>query len=174
MNMRLEWKPDTMTNIMFRPSFGYSTSDSYSTSQSASFNQDPYQLTADPLNNLNKIDDSVKVNNRDNSSINYSDSKNFGGEFQYNRKLSNTGRNVTLRATGNYSESNSKSLSISNVHLYQIKNSEGTDSIYQTNRFNVTPSKNWDYSVQATYSEPIMKATFLQFSYQFQYKYSLS
>ena len=26
MNMRLEWKPDAMTNIMFRPSFGYSSS----------------------------------------------------------------------------------------------------------------------------------------------------
>jgi len=174
MNMRLEWKPDTMTNIMFRPSFGYSTSDSYSTSQSASFKEDPYLHTADPLNNLNQIDDSVKVNKRENSSINYSDSKNFGGEFQYNRKLNNTGRNITLRATENYSESNSKSLSTSNVHLYQIKNNKGADSTYQTNRFNVTPSKNWNYSVQATYSEPIMKATFLQFSYQFQYRYSKS
>ena len=174
MNMRLEWKPDTMTNITFRPSFGYSTSDSYSTSQSASFKEDPYLHTADPLNNLNQIDDSVKVNKRENSSINYSDSKNFGGEFQYNRKLNNTGRNITLRATENYSESNSKSLSTSNVHLYQIKNNKGADSTYQTNRFNVTPSKNWNYSVQATYSEPIMKATFLQFSYQFQYRYSKS
>ncbi|MBP7985315.1 MAG: outer membrane beta-barrel protein, partial [Bacteroidaceae bacterium] len=80
----------------------------------------------------------------------------------------------TLRATENYSESNSKSLSTSNVHLYQIKNNKGADSTYQTNRFNVTPSKNWNYSVQATYSEPIMKATFLQFSYQFQYRYSKS
>ena len=172
-NMRLEWKPDTMTDIMFRPSFSYSTNDSYSTSQSASFNEDPYLHYTDPLNQLSQINDSVKVRNQNNSSISHSDSKSFGGEFQYNRKLNNKGRNITLRATGNYGESNSKSLSISNVELYHGSILKG-DSTSQTNRFNVTPSKNWNYSVQTTYSEPIMKATFLQFSYQFQYKYSKS
>jgi hypothetical protein len=84
------------------------------------------------------------------------------------------GRNITLRATAGYGESNNQSLSTNNVHLYQVKNSGGTDSTYQTNRFNVTPGKNWNYTLQATYSEPIMKATFLQFNYRFQYKYTRS
>ncbi|MBR1548065.1 MAG: TonB-dependent receptor, partial [Prevotella sp.] len=48
------------------------------------------------------------------------------------------------------------------------------DSTYQTNRYAVTPTKNWDYSIRTTYSEPIMRQTYLQFSYQFQYKYSKS
>lgn len=33
---RLEWKPDTVTNIIFRPNFKYSKSDVLSTSNSAS------------------------------------------------------------------------------------------------------------------------------------------
>src|SRR5574344_1494230 len=172
-NMRFEWKPDTLTDIMFRPSFSYSTSDSYSTSESGSFNTDPYKYTSDPLGDIDKMADSLRVNHRTNAAINYSDSKSFGGEFQYNRKLNNMGRNVTLRATGNYGEDNSKSLSTSNVELYHGSYLK-TDTTYQTNRYNVTPTKNWNYSIQATYSEPIMKATFLQFSYQFQYKYSKS
>ena len=38
----------------------------------------------------------------------------------------------------------------------------------------MTPTKNTDYSIRATYSEPIFRRTYLQFSYQFQYKYSKS
>lgn len=48
------------------------------------------------------------------------------------------------------------------------------DSTYQTNRYNLTPSKDYSYSAQATYSEPLWKATFLQFSYKFTYSYSKS
>ena len=46
-DMRLEWKPDTMTNIIFRPSFGYSASDSWSQSISATFNEDPFSRVKD-------------------------------------------------------------------------------------------------------------------------------
>lgn len=48
-NIRLEWMPDTMTNILFRPSISWTTNDSRSTGISASYNQDPYQYTEDPL-----------------------------------------------------------------------------------------------------------------------------
>ena len=116
----------------------------------------------------------LAVNNQKSSSITYSDSKNVGGMLQLNRKLSTTGRNLTLKASANYSESTSKNLSTTNVHLYQVKNALGNDSTYQTNRYNLTPQKNWDYTTEFTYSEPIFKATFLQFRYSFQYKYSKS
>jgi len=172
--MRLEWKPDTMTNIMFRPNISYSTSDNSSTSQSVSFNSDPYLSVTDPLSQMDLIDDSLKVNYRQNASLSYSENKRFGGSLQYNRKLNSSGRNLTLRAEASYNESKSKSLSTSNVHLYQVQNQYGNDSTYQTNRFNVTPTKSYNYSAQATYSEPIAKATFLQFSYQFQLKYNKS
>ena len=42
------------------------------------------------------------------------------------------------------------------------------------NQYITTPTNNYNYSAQITYSEPIARATFLQFSYQFQYKYSES
>ena len=175
--MRLEWNPDTMTTIMFRPSFSYSTSDGLTFSESATYNDDPYLYVSDPLSAdgiAALAADSLMVNYRDNKSISYSDSKSVGGTLMLNRRLSNNGRNITLRLRGNYGESNSKNLSTNNVHLYQTKDAAGNDSTYQTNRFNLTPQKNWDYSVRATYSEPIFKATFLQFSYEFQYKYTRS
>ncbi len=175
--LRLEWKPDTMTTIMFRPNFTYSTSDGTTSSTSATFSDDPYNYVSDPLSDdaIASLDeDSLAVNYNTNKSITYSESKSVGGTLTLNRKLNSMGRNVTLQMTGNYGESESKSLSTNNVHLYKTLNAAGEDSTYQTNRFNTTPQKNWDYSVKATYSEPIMKATYLQFSYQFQYKYTRS
>jgi hypothetical protein len=103
-----------------------------------------------------------------------SNNKNIGASLQYNRKFGSKGRNLTLKGDVNYGKSDSKSLSLSNVHLYQIMNSSNADSTYQTNRWNVTPTTNSGYDLQFTYSEPIMRATFLQFSYKFQYKYSKS
>ena len=174
---RLEWTPDTLTNIMFRPSASISKQDSRSASTSASYNDDPYLYVTDPLSAeaiSQMADDSLMVNARENKSISYSDSKKIGGTIQFNRKLNSMGRNVTLRASANYSDSESKSLSTSNVHLYQVQNAWGADSTYQTNRYNITPTKNWNYQLQTTYSEPLWRATFLQFSYKFKYSYSKS
>ena len=65
--------------------------------------------------------------------------------LQLNRKLGNRGRNVTLRGDFNYKDGDSKSLSTNNVHLYQIKMKDNplADSTYQTNRYNVTPTKTY-------------------------------
>lgn len=175
--MRLEWTPDSMTNIMFRPSFSYSTSDGLSAGKSASYNEDPYSYVSDPLSDeaiSQMADDGLMVNRRANSSITYSDNTSVGAMLQLNRKLNSKGRNATLRTDFTYGKSNSKSLSTSNVHLYQVEDMFGNDSTYQTNRFNTTPTKTLNYSVQFTYSEPIFRAMFLQFSYKFNYKYNKS
>lgn len=174
---RVEWTPDSMTNIMFRPTMSYSTSDGLSASQSASFNEDPYKYVTDPLavESLKELSaDSIVVNSSQRSSISYSNSKNFGGMLQFNRRLNSKGRNVTLRADANYSDSHSNSLSMNNVHLYQLKDSYGNDSTYQTNRYTPTPSKSWNYTLQTTYSEPLWKGAFLQLRYRFNYSYSKS
>ena len=176
-NIRLEWMPDTMTNILFRPSISWTTNDSRSTGLSASFNQDPYQYTEDPLSDegIEKMDEVDAVINRQKSvSLSNSKNNNIRGMLQLNRKLNNKGRNVTLRMDAKYTDKDSKSISLQNAHLYLVQNEAGLDSTYQTNRYNLTPSKDYSYSAQATYSEPLWKATFLQFSYKFTYSYSKS
>ena len=176
-NIRLEWMPDTMTNILFRPSISWTTNDSRSMGLSASFNQDPYQYTEDPLSDegIEKMDEVDAVINRQKSvSLSNSTNNNIRGMLQLNRKLNNKGRNVTLRMDAKYTDKDSKSISLQNAHLYLVQNEAGLDSTYQTNRYNLTPSKDYSYSAQATYSEPLWKATFLQLSYKFTYSYSKS
>ena len=176
-NVRLEWMPDTMTNILFRPSISWTTNDSRSTGISASYNQDPYQYSDDPLSDeaIEKMnEDDAVVNTQRSVSLNNSKNNNIRGMLQLNRKLNNKGRNVTLRMDAKYTDKDSKSISLQNAHLYLVQNEAGLDSTYQTNRYNLTPSKDYSYSAQATYSEPLWKATFLQFSYKFTYSYSKS
>ena len=177
-NIRLEWMPDSMTNILFRPSISWSTSDGLSGSQSASYNKDPYTITSkDPLSEegieeLDKAD--AMVNSQLTNGITYSDNNNINGMLQINRKLGNKGRNITFRVDAKYTDNDSKSISLNNAKLYLVQTAEGKDSTYQTNRYNLTPSKNYSYAGQLTYSEPLWKATFLQFSYKFTYSYSKS
>ena len=177
-NIRLEWMPDSMTNILFRPSISWSSSDGLSGSQSASYNKDPYTITTkDPLSEegieeLEKAE--AMVNSQLTNGITYSDNNNINGMLQVNRKLGNKGRNITFRVDAKYTDNDSKSISLNNAKLYLVQTAEGKDSTYQTNRYNLTPSKNYSYAGQLTYSEPLWKTTFLQFSYKFTYSYSKS
>ena len=177
-NIRLEWMPDSMTNILFRPSISWSTSDGLSGSQSASYNKDPYTITSkDPLSEegIEELDKAeAMVNSQLTNGITYSDNNNISGMLQINRKLGNKGRNITFRVDAKYADNDSKSISLNNAKLYLVQTAEGKDSTYQTNRYNLTPSKNYSYAGQLTYSEPLWKATFLQFSYKFTYSYSKS
>ncbi len=173
--VRLEWKPDSMTNIMFRPNFRWNNSDGINFSRSATFNEDPYGYVTDPLNSLSILKDkNVLVNDADNGSMSYSDGLSTSAMLQYNRKLAKPGRNITIRGNINYNDNDSKSLSTSRTTLYQMQDMFGNDSTFYTNRYNLTPTKSWSYALQATYSEPIFKGGFLQFRYRFQYSYNKS
>ena len=185
---RLEWKPDTMTNIMFRPSFTIKSSDALARSLSAQFNADPYQITNDPLEDAARAELGLEdvstsksllqqagalVNLQSSSSISYSESENLRGMLQYNRRLSAMGRNVTVRTDASYGKTDANSLSLTNAYMYLVDVANGNETDhYNTYRYNVTPTRNYSYSLQATYSEPLWRATFLQLSYKFTYKYS--
>ena len=185
---RLEWTPDTMTNIMFRPSFTIKSSDALARSLSAQFNADPYQITNDPLEDAARAELGLEdvslsksllqqagalVNLQSSSSISYSESENLKGMLQYNRRLSAMGRNITVRTDASYGKTDANSLSLTNAYMYLVDVANGNETDhYNTYRYNVTPTRNYSYSLQATYSEPLWKATFLQLSYKFTYKYS--
>lgn len=173
-DFRLEWRPDSMTNIIFRPSASYSRSNSKSNSYSASFNENPYQYDANPLEELESIPKAAKLNSSENTSENNSNSNSASAELQLNRKLNDKGRNITIRGSIGYSNSDREQSSIAQTQYYQLMSVSGNDSISYRNRYIITPNNSWNYSAQFTYSEPIAKATFLQFSYRFNYKYQKS
>ena len=175
-DFRMEWKPDTLTNIIFRPNFSYGKTNNGSTSLSGTFNADPFSLIANPndfldfdfLDSGDPLKD-IRVNATNSGTLTNSKSISTDATLQINRKLNNKGRNITFRGRFGYGDNDNDQYTESMTRYYQIPTNP--DSMLIRNQFITTPTNNYNYSAQITYSEPIAKATFLQFSYQFQYKY---
>ena len=97
-DFRMEWKPDTLTNIIFRPNFSYGRTNNASRSESGTFNEDPFNLIVNPndyLNFDNLSDDPLKdirVNATNSASLSKGKSLSGNATLQVNRKLNNRGR----------------------------------------------------------------------------------
>ena len=175
-DLRLEWRPDTMTDIIFRPNVSYSKSNNSSDSESATFNRDPYKTLEEIDGAEDPLDDSwvdtlydSRINHSRRLSLGASENTSVNGRLQINRKLNSEGRNLTFSLNGGYSIGKSYSKSYSTTRFYQ---SITGDSISTINRYNTTPSKTYNYNARVMWSEPLWKATFLQLSYQFSYRYN--
>lgn len=181
-NFRIEWMPDSMTNIMFRPNFSYSQSDGNGWNNSVTFNQDPFSTyfghtMKDPLEEYDlesnrMIRDQIAVNDNRRTSMNENTNTRADGFLQVNRRLQKPGRNVTLDVNGGMSDSESKSFSRSKINYFQRKDASGNPTSTFTNQYNPSPSESHNVRSRFSYTEPIVGALNLQLSYQFQYRYS--
>lgn len=180
---KVEWKPDSTWNILFRPDFSYSGSNGHNDNHSAQFNDDPYKYNgrygdADPLDIWRTLEDdyNIGINHRRSSSRNESTSLNANGSLQINKRLGKPGRNVTLNLNGGYGNNRSESMSYSQTdYLQSIANEQGIiidDSVYHKVQFNRNPSKNYNFSAQLGYSEPIADQTYLQLNYRVNYRFT--
>ena len=146
-----------------------------SASFSGTFNEDPFNIVSNPnayldFNNLdNSTDDplrDIRVNAINSRSLRDQKSLNANASLQLNRKLNSMGRNVTFRGQFGYSDNDNEQYSNNETRYYQLLSAvTGGDSTLIRNQFIKTPTSNYTYSAQVTYSEPIAKATFLQLRY---------
>ena len=175
-NVRVEWKPDTLTNILLRANGNYATSDGTSTSHAATFSEDPYLYVTDPLAPVDPSSPLMPyiVNHNESANLTYGNNKNFWSMLQLYRRLNPRGRNITLRFEANGGKNDDKSISNNDVHLYKVKNQYDQDSTYFTARYNTTPADNSGYVLSATYSEPLWKGAHLQANYELRYNQNKS
>ena len=172
-NMRFEWKPDSLTNILIRANGSYGTNDATTQSSAATFDSDPYLYVEDPLSQLSSLGQYL-VNTNINANLTYGENKNAWAMLQLYRRLNPRGRNVILRFEGSAGNSENQSVSDDEVHLYRVKDVSGQDSTYFTARYNTTPSDNSGYVVRTSYSEPLWKGAHLQLSYELRYNQNKS
>ena len=174
-DFRIEWRPDTMTMLLVRPRLSYGDTDNGSNSNSGTFNAEP-QNTTDELiaaiqegNLTDLMAEENIVNTIIRNSLSKSSDFNVGGSVMFNRRLGKPGRNINFRGTYNYTNSSSEQFSTSETEYFQMTDEERLEIL---NRYISTPTLNNNFSARVSYSEPIFKGGFLQFSYNFQYKYS--
>lgn len=167
---RMEWRPDSSLNIIFRPSFQLSKNNNNSGSGSVTFNQDPY-LATDMTNILDEyvnladtLMDSIGVNSQTSSNHSETSNNQISGEFQFNKRFNDLGRNFTVRFTFGATRGTNDSYSHTVQTYYQM---HSRDTIM--NRYNASPTNNSNWSGRIMWSEPIDSGRGnLQLSYQVQ------
>lgn len=173
-NYKVEWKPDTMTNIIFRPSFNVGDRGSSSRNENATFRQNPYEHEGitDPLAQIMELPKSARVNHRIN--MGHNSSSNVSGQlsFQINRKLKKPKRNLTLNANASMGHSDSEGDNFTHVDYYRLKAKGGGDSIYHKAQYNTTDNKQRNVSASLAYNEPLTNNLFLQLTYQYSYSFT--
>lgn len=171
-DFRIEWKPDSLTTLLVRPRLKYGKTNNGSDSKSYTFNADP-EIDTDELVNADDLTSLVPeekiVNTIIQNSLSKGDDITAGGSLMFNRRLGKAGRNINFRGSYNYTNSESEQFSASETEYFQ-KNPE--ERLEILNRYITTPTQSYNYSLRFTYSEPIFKGGFLQFSYNFQYNKS--
>lgn len=175
-SLRMQWSPDTMTTITFRPGYSYSESHNDGASLSATFNSNPYAFSVSPLDSIfaqnvilsNPELYAIMVNTNQRLSMGDSKTHNVDGGLNVTRRLNAKGRNLSLHLRGSYSKSESNSFSISNI---QYNNQNDKDKKNFLNQYSTTPSKNYNYRVRLSYAEPFAKNWFAEARYQFAHRY---
>ncbi len=172
-NFRFEWKPDTMTNIILTPTVSYSNNDFWNESHTATFNENPFEYETDyAKESYGDVSDELKsiaVNDNANESLSLGENFSTSARLQVNRRLNKPGRNITLRGNYSYSYSESESYSLNNVNYFQV-----TGMATRQQRYSTTPGNNWNYNVNLSYTEPLLKNLFLQLSYGYNQSYKNS
>ncbi|HRS24389.1 MAG TPA: outer membrane beta-barrel protein [Paludibacteraceae bacterium] len=151
MDLRMEWTPDTVTRIIFRPSVGV------------------YENSRDEISNFN-------TTNEENDSINKGDSKyssdgngyNVGGRLEVSRQLGKKGRVLSLQLRGQLNDADNDGYNLSNTYYFGTK----PDDIIDQKFTNTSNSKNWQSFL--SYVEPIGHNNFIQLAYNYQQKFSES
>ena len=168
---RVEWKPDSTWNIMFRPEFSFSRSHGEGGNESATWNDDPFQFSPTPLADYAALAKQIGVNHR--LGDNWSSSKNINASasLQINKRLKKPGRNITLNLGGGYGDSDNNGNSYSQTDYYLLQALSGEDSVYHKVQYNRGSNYSYNFNARFSYSEPIAYQTFLQLTYNYRYNF---
>jgi hypothetical protein len=148
-NLRLEWKPDTLTSLIFRPNFNYSESHSWETGE---------YVTLQGYDDERR--DTLNVGNARSSS----DGKgyNLSATLEVSRKLNPQGRVLSLSLSGGYNTSEEDGLNYSNTHYFGEENAYRDLLIDQQYQYENT---GYNYRAYLSWVEPLGRNNFLQATY---------
>ena len=144
-DFRLEWKPDTMTQLIFRPSFSLSHS------------------MNDNFSDATTLDNERATVNT-NKSSNYSESNgyNLNASIDFSRKLNNKGRVFSATLSGGNSDSYSDGMNRSDIVYFNQTDALKNSIIDQRSRYD---NKGFNYRAYVSWVEPIGHNNFIQATY---------
>jgi hypothetical protein len=145
MNFRMEWKPDTTTQIIFTPSFSYS--------KSSSIQSTTYETLAGDLSDVNRGESEY-----------YSDGHgyNLNAQLELSKKLNDKGRVLSVSLSGGSNNTNNEGTNYSDTKYY-VEVPSNTSSLVDQ-KFDYT-NKGFNYRAYLSWVEPLGHNNFLQLTY---------
>ncbi|HBK32153.1 MAG TPA: TonB-dependent receptor [Porphyromonadaceae bacterium] len=144
-DLQLEWRPDTLTSINFRPNLSLSQNRG---TRSGTF------VTASAERN-----DTINQGNSDYSSE--GNNNNFGANLNISRRFRKPGRNIHFSVNISENETRNKAENRSDTHYNGTKPSDRIDQRITNN------NNSSSFGTFLSYMEPLGKAYFLQLTYQY-------
>ena len=157
-NFRLEWKLDSMTSVIFRPTLTWSDTKNNTGSASRTYSDASPYVAGDPTKQ--GVNYKVGGSNSDGNALQTS------GNIQLTRRLNKKGRNVSVFGSYGYNNSNTDTYSLNNIKYFT------EDSTSLQNRYVDNNSHGYNYQLGFSYSEPVFNARYLQFRYSYNYQYN--
>lgn len=145
MNFRMEWEPDTMTRLIFRPSFNFSHSINNDFTDASTLNNEKDTINTNKSNNYLK-----------------SDGYNLNAGIDFSRKLNNKGRVFSATLTGGSSNSSSDGLNRSEINYLNRTDATKNNLIDQRSQFD---NKSFNYRIYLSWVEPLGHNNFIQATY---------
>lgn len=146
-DFRMEWNPDTLTQIIFRPSFGYSSSHNRETSL---------------FNTLAGNRDTVNIGESD--YLSDGEGYNVNARLEFSRKLNNRGRVLSGAFSGGISDSYNEGMNYSNTQYLMTSAGNENELIDQRFRYD---NQGYNYRAYLSWVEPIGHNNFIQATYSF-------
>lgn len=142
-DLRMEWKPDTLTQIIFQPSFSYSNS---------------HNREYGSFNTLTNRGDTVNAGNS--HYLSDGEGYNVNARLEFSRKLNSEGRVFSGSLTGRVNDSYNKGSNYSNTEYFL--GSVPNELIDQQFRYD---NKGFNYRIYLSWVEPIGHNNFIQATY---------
>ena len=151
LGFNMEWRPDSLTSIIFRPNISRSTNESENIGE---------------FSTMRESGDTINYGNSHN--ISSGNSNNWNGDIEINRRFKKRGRSMSIRLRADGNTSNSLASNLSNTYYNGSREDDLLDQrITDTN-------KSSGFNGSASYVEPIGESYFLQFSYNYRTNSSIS
>lgn len=147
LNLDVEYKISKKDKITFTPNFSYSETDNRSI------------VMSNTVENGDTINSSLSNNKNKNNSFN------VGGKLSWMHAFKKQGR--TLTTSLNFGQNKNDGTQLQNVDE-RFRNIDNILSDTIRNKRNITNTDNYDYTLSASYSEPLSKKSRLSVNYSFQ------
>ena len=144
-DIRMEWTPDTLTRVIFRPNFSYSNS---------------HRRENGYFNTLSGDMDTVNIG--ESRYLSDGEGYNVGATLEFSRKLNSRGRVLSGSLSGRLSDSYNEGLNYSNTEYRLLAAGENNDLVDQQFRYD---NNSFNYRVYLSWVEPIGHNNFIQTTY---------